>query len=127
MIQDNRIKVKSENVKIKLQSRGGRKMAAELSDQVFTIVDEMYNHLKQQQTDPDILATLMKAAQALNKKMPAQIVAVKTVNGITLCALNKKLSFDEITNQKISELKTISRMKGYQWSATGIGDLRIQF
>jgi len=102
-------------------------MAADLADETFTIIDEMYNHLKQQKTDPEVFEVLMKAGTALNKKVPFQIVAAKTVNGITLISLTKKLSFDEFISHDISCLRTICRAKGYQWSGAGISDLRIQF
>lgn len=108
-------------------TRGGFTMNDTLTDETFTIIDTIYNDLKQQQADPDILAILMKAAKSLNNNMPAQIVAAKTINTFTVTALTKKLSFDQLTNDELSKLKKIARAGGYRWSAAGLGDLRNQF
>jgi Enterocin A Immunity. len=102
-------------------------MTKDLKNDVFEIIDQMYNHLKKQDTNPELLTILLKAGQALDNDMPPQIVAAKTINGITLYVLSHKDHYDQETGDNISKLKVISRKGGYKWTANGVGDLRIQF
>lgn len=102
-------------------------MKEDLTNDTFEIIDRMYNHLRTQKYDSEILNILIKAAQALQKNIPPQIVAVKTVNGITLISLSKKLTFDTETNDDINKLRPIARSGGYKWSGAGSQDLRSQF
>lgn len=103
-------------------------MTDNIKDEVFWLIDSMYNNVKVGSNDPDILDVLMKAALALNKGMAPQIVAAKTVNGINLFVLsNKKMNLSAEFNADYTQLIKLSRAGSYKWIATGVGDLRIQF
>lgn len=103
-------------------------MTDNIKDEVFRLIDSMYNNVKVGSNDPDILDVLMKAALALNKGMAPQIVAAKTVNGINLFVLsNKKMNLSAEFNADYTQLIKLSRAGSYKWIATGVGDLRIQF
>ncbi|KRN98849.1 hypothetical protein IV57_GL000761 [Companilactobacillus kimchiensis] len=69
----------------------------------------------------------MKAALALNKGMAPQVVAAKTVNGINLFVLSKKIYFGDDFSADYTRLIGLSRAGSYKWIANGVGDLRIQF
>lgn len=103
----------------------------EISERVYKIIDEMYHIFKSEDESPEVREVLLKAGKALDKNMPAQIVAAKTVNGITIVVLTNNFHLnkedDKRVSELINELKNISRAKGYKWMSTGIGDLRIQF
>lgn len=107
--------------------KGMLSMTEDLKKDVFTIIDQLYNHLKEKNSNPELLSILLKAGQALDKNMAPQIVAAKTINGITLYVLSHKDHYDQETGDNISKLKTIARKGGYKWTANGVGDLRIQF
>jgi len=103
-------------------------MGENLKTETFQIIDAMYNQLHNEKRDQQILNILLKAGAALNKNVPPQIVATKTVNGFSLYILTHSNEiFGPKISQEISELTRISRVAGYQWSSTGLGDLRIQF
>ncbi len=103
-------------------------MTDNIKDEVFQLIDSMYNNVKAGSNDPDILGVLMKAATALNKGMAPQVVAAKTVNGINLFVLgNKKMDLDDNFNSDYTQLIKLSRAGSYKWIANGVGDLRIQF
>lgn len=101
-------------------------MADTVKDEVFQLVDSMYGIVKAGNNDPDILGILMKAATALNKNMAPQLVAPKTVNGINLFVLSKKIYFGDEFSADYTRLIELSRTGSYKWIA-GVGDLRIQF
>lgn len=103
-------------------------MKDNIKNEVFQLIDSMYNSVKLNSDDSDILGVLMKAALALNKGMAPQVVAAKTVNGINLFVLgNKKMNFGTEFNANYNQLIKLSRAGSYKWTATGVGDLRIQF
>jgi len=102
-------------------------MTDKVKDEVFQLIDSMYNNVKANSADPDILGVLMKAAVALNKDMPAQIVAAKTVNGINIFVLSGKKDLGADFSADYNRLIQLSRTAGYKWIANGVGDLRIQF
>lgn len=106
-------------------------MEDEISKRVFEIVDELYHIFKSENNNPEVIEVLLKAGKALNNGMPAQIVAIKTVNGISITVLTNSYHVSEKNGKRVgelvSQLKDISRLKGYKWTATGLGDLRIQF
>ncbi|AYE38304.1 bacteriocin immunity protein [Companilactobacillus zhachilii] len=103
-------------------------MAEDLEDETFQIIDSMYNCLYKDKKDQQLLNVLLKAAAALNKGVPPQIVATKTVNGFSLYVLTHvEESFGPEVNQGIKELTRIARLAGYKWNSMGLGDLRVQF
>lgn len=103
-------------------------MTDSIKNEVFQLIDSMYNNIKTSSNDPDILGVLMKAALALNKGIAPQIVAAKTVNGINLFVLsNKKMNLNANFNADYTQLIKLSRSGSYKWLANGVGDLRIQF
>jgi len=102
-------------------------MADKIKDEVFQLIDSMYNDVKSGSNDPDILGVLLKAATALNKNMPPQVVAAKTVNGINLFVLSKKMNLGADVSADYTRLIELSRAGSYKWIANGVGDLRIQF
>lgn len=102
-------------------------MTKDLKKDTFEIIDQTYNHLKKQNSNPELLTVFLKAGQALDNNMPPQVVAAKTINGITLYVLSHKDHYDQETSDNISKLKTIAREDGYKWNATGIGSLGVQF
>ncbi|WP_334332818.1 MULTISPECIES: hypothetical protein [unclassified Companilactobacillus] len=105
-------------------------MEDENSKRVFEIIDEMYQIFKLRKVDSNVMQILVKAGQALNDDQPAEIVAAKTVNGITLWTLSTKLNlgkeYDHKVLDMINELTRIARSGPYQWSY-GVGNLRVQF
>lgn len=101
-------------------------MADDIKNEVFQLIDSMYNNVKTHSNDPDILGVLMKAAVAIDKGMVPQIVAAKTVNGINLFTLTKKMHLGADFSADYTRLIELSRTGGYKYT-TGIGDLRIQF
>lgn len=103
-------------------------MGENLETETFQIIDAMYNQLHNEKRDQQILNVLLKAGAALNKNVPPQIVATKTVNGFSLYVMTHiDESFGPEIGREISELTRIARIEGYKWSSTGLGDLRIQF
>ncbi|WP_057879841.1 bacteriocin immunity protein [Companilactobacillus kimchiensis] len=102
-------------------------MGKDYSNEVFSLIDEMYEDVKNKSNDPDILRVLLKAAKAFNKGMYPPIVAAKTVNGITIQILLKKPQLGDLFGKDYNRLTMIAREGGYKWGPTGIGDLRIQF
>jgi Enterocin A Immunity. len=106
---------------------GGIRMKEKLEDEVFSIVDEMYNDVKQNSNNQEILEVLMKAAKALNKGMSAKVAAVRTVNGITLVILTKRPNLGDEFNKNYNRLTAIATDKTFGSPTAGIGDLRVQF
>lgn len=103
-------------------------MADNLENRTFAIIDEIYQDLKDNNRDQELLDLALKAATALDKGVNAQIVATKMVNGFSLYILtHKRESFGPKIGQSLSELTKIARTGGYVWSSIGLGDLRVQF
>lgn len=102
-------------------------MAKKANNEIFELIDEMYNDVKHKSNDPEILAILMKAAVALNKGWSEPVVATKTVNGISLIIMRKKLNLGETFGRDYNGLIAIIRASNYKWSSGDIGDIRVQF
>lgn len=103
-------------------------MGEDLETETFQIIDSMYNRLYKDKKDQQILTILLKAAAALNKNVPPQIVATKTVNGFSLYILtHMDENFGPEVDYGIKELTRIARLAGYKWNSMGLGDLRVQF
>ena len=103
-------------------------MSKTINEQVFEIIDEMYNDLAHKEIDQHIKDILLIAAKHLSTEdMPAQVVAAKTVNGITIWTMNGKNLLGDENAERIRKLMRIARSEGYKWSATGLGSLGVQF
>ncbi|MDR4934614.1 hypothetical protein RF371_12585 [Companilactobacillus paralimentarius] len=63
----------------------------------------------------------------MKKKMPPQVIAAKTVNGIILANMSNKSKLDQINSDRLNQLLMLSRSEGYKWSSVGPTDLRVQF
>lgn len=89
--------------------------------QVFELVNAMYNSLSEQADfDPDVIKTLMTAGKYLNeKKMPPQVIAAKTVDGIVLANMSNKSKLDQTNSDRLNQLLILSRSEGYKWSSVG--------
>ncbi|MCT3020868.1 hypothetical protein EFN43_07340 [Pediococcus pentosaceus] len=100
-----------------------------LRDQVFDIVDAMYNDLVDESIDEHILKVLYTAAVHLKNKKneTAQVIAAKTVNGITMWTMNGKNHLGDENAERIRVLMRLSRTGGYKWYSSGVGSLGIQF
>lgn len=104
-------------------------MKKSVDEQVFEIVDEMYNSLsKKADIDPEIIKTLMTAGIYLseNKSAP-QIIASKTVNGILLANTVSKSKLDETNWKRLKQLIMLAQTEGFQGSPMGPTDPRAQF
>ncbi|KRK80462.1 bacteriocin immunity protein [Companilactobacillus nodensis] len=104
-------------------------MKKSVDEQVFEIVDEMYNSLsKNTDTDPQILKTLMTAGTYLSEKKSApQIIASKTVNGILLANVSGKSKLDQANWNRLKKLTMLARTEGFAGSPIGPTDPRAQF
>ncbi|WP_125566916.1 hypothetical protein [Companilactobacillus insicii] len=104
-------------------------MKESVYDQVFEIIDEMYNSLsKKPDTNPDVIKTLMTAGTYLSKKKSApQLIASKTVNGILLANLTSKSKLDSENWNRLKQLIVLARSEGFQASPMGPTDPRAQF
>lgn len=111
--------------------KGGEfmKESKALRDQVFNIVDAMYNDLLNEPVDEHILKVLYTAATHLKNKKnePAQVIAAKTVNEITLWTISGKNHLGDENAERIRELMRLSRSGGYKWYSTGVGSLGVHF
>lgn len=94
-------------------------------EQVFEIVDDMYNSLsKKSNSDPDVLKVLITAATYLNNKRSSpQIIASKTVNGIMLANTSNKTKLDQDNWNRLKQLIEFAK-NGGPMNPT---DLRAQF
>lgn len=106
-----------------------KNMKKSVDEQVFEIIDEMYNSLsKKSDTDPLVIKTLMTAGTYLSKKKLApQVIASKTVNGIMLANISSSKKLDEINWNRLKQLIMLARTNGYQISSMGPTDFRSQF
>ncbi|WP_125712840.1 bacteriocin immunity protein [Companilactobacillus kedongensis] len=104
-------------------------MKKSVDEQVFEIIDEMYNSLsKKEDTDPEIIKTLMTAGIYLSEKKSApQIIASKTVNGILLANTVSKSKLDETNWKRLKQLIMLAKTEGFQGSPLGPTDPRAQF
>lgn len=111
--------------------KGGEfmKESKALRDQVFNIVDAMYNDLLNEPVDEHILKVLYTAATHLKNKKnePAQVIAAKTVNEIAVWTINGKNHLGDENAERIRELMRLSRSGGYKWYSTGVGSLGVHF
>jgi len=100
-------------------------MKKSVYEQVFEIVDEMYNSLSQKpDTDPDILKVLMTAGTYLSEKKSApQIIASKTVSGILLANSSNNSRLDLTYWNRLKQLKMLAKDGG----PMGPTDFRAQF
>jgi len=94
-------------------------------EQVFEIVDAMYNSLsKNPGTDPDILKVLVTAGTYISKKKAApQVIASKTVSGILLANESNKSKLDQDNWNRLKKLIMLAR----DWGPMGPTDFRAQF
>lgn len=102
-------------------------MTNNIQSETFEIIDVLYQELTDKHADQQLLNILLKAAKALNNGMAPQIVAARTYNGFTLWILSHKFYFGDQISDQLSQLTVIARSGVYKWTATGIGDLRVQF
>ncbi|WP_125588782.1 bacteriocin immunity protein [Companilactobacillus jidongensis] len=104
-------------------------MKKSVDEQVFEIVDEMYNSLsKNADTDPEIMKVLLTAGTYLSKKKSAsQIIASKTVNGILLANASNKSKLDPANWNRLKKLMMLTQTEGFQGSPMGPTDPRSQF
>jgi len=100
-------------------------MKKSVYEQVFEIVDEMYNSLSQKpDTDPDILKVLMTAGTYLSEKKSApQIIASKTVSGILLANSSNNSRLDQTNWNRLKQLIMLAKDGG----PMGPTDFRAQF
>jgi len=100
-------------------------MKKSVYEQVFEIVDEMYNSLSQKtDTDPDILKVLMTAGTYLSEKKSApQIIASKTVSGILLANSSNNSRLDQTNWNRLKRLIMLAKDGG----PMGPTDFRAQF
>ncbi|MFC6177248.1 hypothetical protein ACFQAV_10370 [Companilactobacillus huachuanensis] len=94
-------------------------------EQVFEIVDEMYNSLsKNPDTNPDIIKVLMTAGTYLSKKKSApQIIASKTVSGILFANASNNSRLDQANWDRLKQLIMLAKDGG----PMGPTDFRAQF
>ena len=104
-------------------------MGESVHDQVFALVDAIYNDASQRKdANPDIMKVLLTAGKYLNEgKVPAQIIAAKTVNGITLYSMRGKSNLGSENAERINKLIRLARSEGYKWTSSGVGTLGVQF
>ena len=67
---------------LEYQREESKDMKKTVYEQVFELVDAMYNSIVEESDfDPEVIKVLMTAGKYLNeKKMPPQVIAAKTVN-----------------------------------------------
>ncbi|MFD1418686.1 bacteriocin immunity protein [Companilactobacillus keshanensis] len=104
-------------------------MKKSVDEQVFEIIDEMYNSLsKKADYDPEVIKTLMTAGTYLSKKKSApQIIASKTVNGILLANAVNKSKLDQANWNRLKQLIMLAQTEGFAGSPMGPTDFRSQF
>ncbi|MDO1605655.1 hypothetical protein Q2T76_06215 [Lactobacillus sp. YT155] len=103
-------------------------MEDEVYEQVYQLIHDMYNDLVDKPVDQGIKDTLLKAATYLTtKKMPPQVVAVKTVNTITMKHMGSKTALGKENSERMQQLMILSRAGGYKWNPQGIGSLGVTF
>ncbi|KRL29310.1 hypothetical protein FD33_GL001015 [Companilactobacillus paralimentarius DSM 13238 = JCM 10415] len=114
---------------LEYQREESKDMKKTVYEQVFELVDAMYNSIVEESDfDPEVIKVLMTAGKYLNeKKMPPQVIAAKTVNEIILANMSNKSKLDQINSDRLNQLLMLSRSEGYKWSSVGPTDLRVQF
>lgn len=114
---------------LEYQREESKDMKKTVYEQVFELVDAMYNSIVEESDfDPEVIKVLMTAGKYLNeKKIPPQVIAAKTVNGIILANMSNKSKLDQINSDRLNQLLMLSRSEGYKWSSVGPTDLRVQF
>ncbi|VDG18084.1 hypothetical protein [Lactiplantibacillus mudanjiangensis] len=103
-------------------------MSDMIHDEVFALVDAIYNDVYDQPIDDHIKKTLLTAAKYLDAgKMPAQVIAAKTMNGIFIWTMDGHNPLGSANGDRINRLMRLARSGGYKWTTAGVGDLRVQF